>query len=299
MVEWRWLGTAEFREPFFVETVQLALNLPFALLFPRETSIDTLGDLEPGPEPNGFILHMSRCGSTLVTQMLSAVPEHLVISEPLLVNDVLRFPGTDDERARRLRLVVGALGSACSGGGRGYVLKLDPWLTHDLPVIRRAFPKTPWLFVSRDPVEVLVSHMRQPGVQMFPNVVPPELFGLDLVSAAPLSFEEYGAIGLGAICRDALAARDEHALFLDYGDLPDAVFDQVLDWFQLDCDADARAAMEAASHRDAKLPSRPFIADSAAKRREVTPEMRNAIERWAAPAYRELSSGSGRSRTAK
>ncbi len=37
MVEWRWLGDTRFREPFFVETVQLALELPFALLIPRET----------------------------------------------------------------------------------------------------------------------------------------------------------------------------------------------------------------------------------------------------------------------
>jgi hypothetical protein len=304
VVEWRWLDDAPFREPFFAETVQLALERPFSLLFPRPTNIDELGALEPGLEPNGLILHMSRCGSTLVSQMLAAVPEHLVLSEPLLVNDVLRAPAPDEERIRRLRLAVSALGRLRSGRERGYVLKLDPWATHDLPLIRRAFPDTPWLFLSRDPLEVLVSHRRQPGYQMLPSVVSPALVGLDLLDAVSMPFEDYGAHVLGAICRDALASRDERALFVDYRELPDAVFDRVLDLFGLDCSRAERALMEAAARRDAKVPSRSFAPDGEEKARAATPELRAAVDRRARPAYdalgfSELSSGSGRSRTAR
>ena len=283
-VEWRWLDNAPFREPFFADTVQLALERPFTLLFPRETTIDALAAGDPGLEPNGFIFHMSRCGSTLVTQMLAAVPEFLVLSEPLLVNDVLRAPGTDDERLRRLRLAIAALGRRRSGGERGYVLKLDPWATHDLPLIRRAFPNTPWLFLSRDPVEVLVSHRRQPGMHMLPTVVPPELFGTDLTSAAAMSFEDYGAFVLGAICRQALAQHDERARFLEYRELPGAMA-HVLDWFELDCDGADRAAMQAASERDAKNPTHSFTDDTAAKTQAATPELRAAVDRCARPAY--------------
>jgi hypothetical protein len=39
VVEWRWLDNAPSREPFFANTVQLALERPFTLLFPRETTI--------------------------------------------------------------------------------------------------------------------------------------------------------------------------------------------------------------------------------------------------------------------
>ncbi len=287
-VEWRWLDSVPFREPFFVETVQLALERPFTLLFPRETTIDELAALEPGLEPNGFILHMSRCGSTLVTQMLAAVPEFLVLSEPLLVNDVLRAPAPDDERIRRLRLAVRALGRRRTGAERAYVLKLDPWATYDLPLLRRAFPDTPWLFLSRDPVEVLVSHRLQPGMQMLPTVVPPELFGTDLGTASMLSFEEYGALVLGAGCRQALAYRDERALFLDYRELLDGGFERVLDWFDIDAGDTERAAMEAARGRDAKNPSRTFTDDTGAKAAAATPELRAAVERWARPAYDQL-----------
>jgi hypothetical protein len=299
LVEWRWLGDAPFREPFFTETVQLALERPFSLLFPRTTSIDELAAVEPGLTPNGFILHLSRCGSTLVSQMLAAVPEHLVLSEPLLVNDVLRAPAPDEERIRRLRLAVAALGRSRRGGERGYVLKLDPWAVHDLRLIRRAFPETPWLFLSRDPLEVLVSHRRQPGYQMLPSVISPALFGLDFMSAVTMPFEEYGAYVLGSICRQAAAQRDERALFLDYAELPDAVFDSILDLFELECDAGERALMESASRRNAKVPSQPFVSDTEAKAEAATPELRAAVDRLARPSYESLSSGSGRSRTAR
>lgn len=291
VVEWRWLDDAPFREPFFADTIQRALERPFSLLFPRETTIDELGDLEPGLEPNGFILHLSRCGSTLITQMLAAVPEHLVLSEPQLVNDALRAPGTDDERVRRLRLAIAALGRRRRGDERAYVLKLDAWATHDLPLLRRAFPATPWLFVSRDPLEILVSHRRQAGMHLLPSVVPPELFGLDLLSAATMPFDDYGAFVLGAICRQAQAHRDERGLFLDYGDLPGAVLDQVLAWFGLDCSDAERVAMVEASRRDAKQPTRPFADDREQKARAATPEQRAAVDRLARPAYEALRGG--------
>jgi hypothetical protein len=270
--------------------VQLGLERPFTLLFPRETAIDALAEGEPGLEPNGFVFHMSRCGSTLVTQMLAAVPEFLALSEPLLVNDVLRAPGSDDERVRRLRLAISALGRRRNGSERAYVLKLDPWATYDLPLIRRAFPATPWLFLARDPAEVLVSHHLQAGMQMLPSVVSPELFGCDFVSAAAMPFDDYGAFVLGAICRQASAHRDERALFLDHRDLPEAILGRVLDWFGIDCSAAERAAMEAASSRDAKNPTRVFADDTAAKAEAATPELRAAVDRWATHAYEELPS---------
>jgi hypothetical protein len=287
-VEWRWLDDAPFREPFFAETVQVALQRPFSLLFPRETTLDELAGLEPGLEPNGFVLHLSRCGSTLVTQMLAAVPDLIVLSEPQLVNDVLRPPGTEQERARRLRLAVAALGRRRTGSERGYVLKLDPWATHDLPVIQRAFPETPWLFLARDPLEVLVSHRRRAGMQMLPIVISPTLFGLDPISALAMPFEEYGARVLGAACAQALAARDERTFFLDYRDLPGAVLDVVLDRFGLDCSADERSAMQAAARRDAKYPSRVFEPDAVSKANAATPELRAAVDAWARTAYEAL-----------
>jgi hypothetical protein len=285
LIEWRWLGGARFRQPFFIQTVDEALQHPFSLLFPRETPIETLAELDPGPEPSGLILHVSRCGSTLVTQMLATNTARLVLSEPLPVDGVLRAPASVVERARWLRSVVGALGRA-GDTERGYVLKLDAWAACDLAVVRKAFPQTPWVFLHRDPLEVLASHLRQRGAHMVPGALAPELFGLDRAELAFMPPEEYMARVFAAICRGAVEHRDEHALVLDYRALPGAV-DEILDWFGLDADDAERERMNAVTHLNAKNPQLPFSPD-AATAADVSAALKEAVERWARPVYEEI-----------
>lgn len=112
VVEWCWTDDLPFADPFFVQTIERALRSPFSLLFRRETPIGELDELEPGLEPNGFVFHVSRCGSTLVSGMLASSPRHLVLSEPLPVDHVLRARASDDERVKWLRWMVSALGVA-------------------------------------------------------------------------------------------------------------------------------------------------------------------------------------------
>ncbi len=126
---------------------------------------------------------MSRCGSTLLSQMLAALPEHVVLSEAGPLDTVLqlhfREPSvTDEERIGLLRAMMSALGQPRTGRERRLFVKLDSWHTLHLPLIRRAFPGVPWIFLFRNPVEVLVSHRRLRGGQALPGVLPPELFGL-------------------------------------------------------------------------------------------------------------------------
>jgi len=186
VVEWCWMDGLTFSEPFFVQTVERALATPFSLLFRRETTIDTLADIEPGLQPNGFVFHVSRCGSTLVSGMLASLPQHLVLSEPLPVDHVLRADATDEDKVRWLRWIVSALGRPRGGDERAYVLKFDAWNACSLGIVRRAFPDVPWLFLFREPVEVLVSHMRQRGAHMVPGAIDPRLFGLDPDSIAQM-----------------------------------------------------------------------------------------------------------------
>jgi hypothetical protein len=285
LIEWRWLGDARFRQPFFIQTVDEALQRPFSLLFSQETPIETLAGLAPGPDPSGLVLHVSRCGSTLVTQMLATEPARLVLSEPLPVDGILRAHASVDQRARWLRMVVGALGRA-GDTGRGYVLKLDAWAACDLDVVRVAFPDTPWIFLHRDPLEVLASHLRQRGAHMVPGALAPELFGLDRAMLAAMTPEEYMARVFAAICRGALTHRDEKALFLDYRALPGAV-DDVLDWFGLDANDDERERMNTVAHLNAKNPRLPFTRDPTAAS-DLSPALHAAVDRWARPVYEEV-----------
>jgi hypothetical protein len=284
VVEWCWLDGLGFDEPFFVQTVERAFRTPFSLLFRRETPIDDLDALPPGLEPSGFVFHGSRCGSTLVSRMLASVPQHLVLSEPLPVDQVLRSRASEAERVRRLRAIVSALGRPRRGVERAYVLKLDAWNACSLSLVRLAFPDVPWVFLFREPVEVLASHFRQRGAHMVPGALDPGLFGLDFDAVSRMAPEEYCARVLASIYRSALEQRDAQALFVDYRDLPGAVFDRIMGAFGLECGASELAGMRELVRRDAKNPQLPFSPGE----REASPALREAADRWVRPLYEEL-----------
>jgi len=92
-VHWSHFGEQRLREPFFEGSVQRCLFKPFNRLFRYSTPITRLVDwlqAHPGLRPSGFIFHMSRCGSTLVSQMLAALPHNIVISEASPIDAVVR-----------------------------------------------------------------------------------------------------------------------------------------------------------------------------------------------------------------
>jgi hypothetical protein len=288
VVEWCWLDGLAFDEPFFVDTVHRALRTPFSLLFRQETPIDELDGLAPGLAPSGFLLHGSRCGSTLVSRMLAAVPRNLVLSEPLPVDQILRADGPEEDRIRWLRRIVSALGRPRRAEQQAYVLKLDAWSTCSLGTLRAAFPDVPWVFIFREPVHVLASHLRQRGAHMVPGAIDPALFGFEPGEVERIPPEEYCARVLAAIYRAALDHRDDGALFVDYAQLPDAVAGRILPALGLERGDDERARMAEVTGLDAKNPSLFFEPDSEAKELEATPALRAAAERWVRPVYEDL-----------
>jgi hypothetical protein len=288
LVEWCWLDGLDFDDPFFVQTVERAFRTPFSLLFRRETPIDTLEAFPSGLEPSGFIFHGSRCGSTLVSRMLASVPKHLVLSEPLPVDQVIRAPAREAERTRWLRGIVSALGRPRRAGQSAYVLKLDAWSACSLGLVRRAFPDVPWVFLFREPVQVLASHFRQRGAHMVPGALDPALFGLEWDEIVQMQPEEYCARVLAAIYRSALENRSRAAVFIDYRDLPEAVFERILGAFGFDCEDAALTRMRAVAGLDAKNPQLRFSPDGEAKEREASPALREAADRWVRPVYEEL-----------
>jgi hypothetical protein len=292
VVDWAWLGPEPLRAASYEDEIRRALALPFNRVFRYRTD---LGDLirqcpEPdGLEPDGFIFHMSRCGSTLVAQMLAALPDCIVVSEAPPVDAVLQLHRARDPglAARALRAMMAALGRKRSGRELHYFVKLDAWHTLSLPLFRRAFPNVPWAFLYRDPVEVMVSQMRRRGIHMVPEYFPPDFYGIGDADCRP--DEDYYARVLAAICQAAIGHHGlGGGLLLDYRDLPETVFTALAPHFGLSCDETERETMRGLARLDAKSPTMPFTADAAAKRRAATEKVRRAAERHLAPIYRRL-----------
>ena len=77
VVDWAYFGVRRLESPFYEGDLRAALARPFNTLFRFRTPLNELARWTaalPKLRPSGLIFHMSRCGSTLVSQMLAASP---------------------------------------------------------------------------------------------------------------------------------------------------------------------------------------------------------------------------------
>ena len=294
LVEWRWLGERRLAEPFFNDTLNCAVRNPFTLLFRHQTPIGTLRsrvEIRPGLRPAGFIFHMSRCGSTLVSQVLSASPENVVISEAPALDSLLRggVQVATEERVAWIRWIVSALGQQRTGQETRCFIKLDCWHVPYLPLLRKALPDVPWIFLYRDPVEVLTSHEGMPALWRVAGMLDPELIGSDLASVRHMDPLDYCARVLGKICEGALSFRsDQLGRFVNYSELPEALWTTIGNHFGMVLPAGDIAAMRRKAQFNAKLPQLQFESDSQAKRSQASAHAAALAERWLSPAYQRL-----------
>jgi hypothetical protein len=237
-------------EPFFADSVRTRMRRPFTRFTRREAPVETAG-----PPPAGLVFHLSRCGSTLLSAMFTAAG-YRVIREAPAIDEVL---GAGNPAW--VRRVVTAFGD-----GQPYIVKLDSWNIHRLPLIQEAFPGAPWMFLFRDPVEVMASHLRLPGKQALPGAIDPGTLGMTLQDVTSLSRGEWLARVLAGICRSAVAGTE--GLFVDYRQLPDAAWDRIGRHFGLSLTRSQVEAMRGAALIDAKRPSLTFQDDTAQKRHE-------------------------------
>ena len=158
ILEWYRRTDFRFTEPFFIDTMNR-----FGWELEKKTSdghelLHYLKDLDL-PDPSGFIFHLSRCGSTLVSQMLSKDPNNLVLSEPWAAEQVLGLPHLSI--SKKIAMFVGAMrayaASMKSPEKKLYVkLASEEWL----PWLKTIYPNTPWIFIFRDPNDIIRSNLK-------------------------------------------------------------------------------------------------------------------------------------------
>lgn len=299
VVEWAYFAERRLRDPFFETSVWHAARHPLSRLLRCRTGLDDFlrGAEEAAvPAPDGLVYHCSRCGSTLVAQMLAQPASHLVVSEAMPLDFMVQLATLRRDlplalRASFLVAMVKALTRWRAAGAEHAFVKLDCWHTFELPLFRAAFPDVPWIFLHREPIEVLVSQMRQRGVQTIPGVI------ASIAAHVPLEEPLGEAVNGADYCARVLgridAAAVEHfalggGLIVNYAELPDAMFARILPHFGIAADEETRAAMRAAVRWDAKAPSFEFASDRAAKRDAATDEVRAAASRHMAGPYAAL-----------
>ncbi len=262
-VDWCHLGRLRLLEPFFFETILHAMREPFNLAFQQRTPIDALGELPPGLPIAGFVFHMSRCGSTLVSQALAAFESNIVVAEAVPIRSVLRALATGRATPAQAETWLKGLVNAFAQPRYSYearlVVKLMGADVLDIALFRRVFPDVPWIFLTRDPAEILASHAAAGSIDLMRGQIPPARLGLAESDVWSMPDNVYQAHALAAF---AAAAQAAHAggsgLILDYAELPDALWTRVLPHLGLVPNAGAIEVMRDVGRRHSKRPDVPF-----------------------------------------
>jgi len=188
-LHWMDLGDWHIAEPFFDETIRICLSKMRELSMYR--SISNTGFLLQSSAkietvtPTAFIFHVSRCGSTLLSQALSTNQANIVYAEAPLLDEILRARVQDEDLSeveieKWFKAALKIMGQKRKHGDEQLFVKLDSWHIHFYPMLRKWFPDTPFYFLTRKPDAIIVSHYKKRGMHVIPGFIEADLLKVKL-----------------------------------------------------------------------------------------------------------------------
>jgi len=301
-LEWLDMSGVVLAEPFFHQTVARVRKTAAALPVITELSeLIRLEKVSDSLQPSGFIFHSSRCGSTLVANAARGLRDSLVIAEaPVLDKLISRFFTDTDQNGIKellysifLRGAVSALGQRRFGTERHYFIKFAPTSVLQFARIRRIWPLVPALFLYRDPIEVMVSNLQNTPEWMSIESnakASAEILCVKETDLASLTPEELCARALGRFYSAAAAGIDENTLLCNYNELSPETLLRLFNFFRVSVSAEEYEAIsrETGLYSKDRFKKTAFRDDAYSKRSSISRNVREAAERWALPAYKQL-----------
>lgn len=233
---WLFTGDKEFTEPFFDETLEKCKHFPHNSRPDRCIShISMLPEWAQHIEniqPTAFIFHVSRCGSTLATQLLGLSRANIILSEVPFFDELLRWkktPITTHETSELLSSSIVFYAAKRQPEQERLFIKTDSWHILFYQQIRSLFPDTPIILLYRQPAEVIRSHQKRRGMQAVPGLIEPALFGFSHNDLLNVSLDEYMALVLEKYFERFLdiAEKDPLSFPVNYNEGPLAVVEKI------------------------------------------------------------------------
>ena len=247
------------------------------------TTLSSLAAVPSTPAPAGFIYHVSRCGSTLLSNLLQTSGEAVSLSEPMIACSTLRNAELWERAGSpTLRAFAAAYDPV------QVFVKFTADAVSSWRQIEASFPNVPRLFLYRDPIEVVVSLVGSSHDRLPPGLSRLGLIPGDVDGVRPA---EFWARVVGKQLQAGIASFREAAgrqLLLNYADLPESVFDRVVPFLGLRLSPAGIDRMRAASRRSAKAWNKPFVQDRESKQQSATAEIRDAVRAYAYDPFVEL-----------
>ena len=195
---WLYLGDSTFTDPFFDETIGKCRKLPNnSSMFKPVSSMEVLPQWSQQIEtiqPTAFIFHVSRCGSTLISQLLGLNPANIILSEVPFIDEIL-INGYKKNRSitELIKAALGFYGAKRNEQNKQLFIKTDSWHVHFYKQLRELYPTIPFILLYRRPDEVMRSQQKRRGTQSIPGLIDPSIFNFNKDEIACLNMDEYMA----------------------------------------------------------------------------------------------------------
>ena len=234
--------------------------------------------------PAVIIFHVSRCGSTLISQLFTTSDRFIALSEVSFFNDILCLPfsATGFDEAE----IPGLFSSSLNFYGRKrfaaeehVIIKADCWHILFYETLRKIFPEVPFVLMYRSPNEVLSSHLKIAGRQTVPELVDPRIFGLP---GMPDVYQRdvYTATILEKMLAKFLEVveTDHNCMLINYNEGALAVVKKIAAFANIMVSGEEIGIMEQRSHYHSKKPDEVFSKEPAAEVPECLKEAMRLYE---------------------
>ena len=265
---------------------------------------------------SGVVFHESRCGSTLTANILAAVnpKAHRVYSESSPPISVLGGSICGDEytncsrrvAASMLRDIIYLMSRTNKPLEEERVFfKIQSIGSRKLEIFTTAFPRTPYLMVYRDPVQVMMSHLKGGNLRSANCVRSRKSPALSVVKAVKrytphtsvkdIRSEDYCAAHLASITETMVHDRTDYGLPINYGILTDTLYNDVLPyWLNIPKLSDVQletvqgVAAVYSKNRGGNRVVGGFQSDSEKKEEMASTAVRSAAQTYLTPSYNKL-----------
>lgn len=280
---WRNLRNRRFLEPFFQDSLSTqsvedrrVCQTPLSMLDAISASLDSVA-------PTAFIFHVSRCGSTLLTQLLASLPQGIVLSEPPALDAFFRLYHADPDlpdAGAIFKNLMAALGQRRNAHELHFFVKFDSWHLPWLPFVKATFPDVPCILLYREPEAVIASHRRQRGPQVIPGMIDMTRLQVNLARAHDTDLEAFAWQVLNGLFASALDnAQSENVFLLNYSQLPKVLWKELFAVFKLQCTSEQLQSMQQRSTLHSKSRHVPFGGDpTAAKLHNPSPQLVSIVK---------------------
>lgn len=283
-------ATEPFQDEYLSRCCQQLFN---QIIQPRTTLVAALQQAKKvaDVQPTGFIFHLSRCGSTLISGCLSELDSTCVFSEsPLLTELLLDNQLTPDELKRFLRAFINLQAAAFPARPK-MIIKWNAWDIFHWELIRGLYPQVPAIFLVRDPVEILASHHKMAGRHMAGDkslAVADPVF----VPTGSVDLVQFRSQVLGALFQCMCAIRQREFIYcLDYQSINEKSLKELLGYFAISIASDEWQAIINRLGFHSKTPGVPFVNDASIKQSIFAEADKVRIQQRLQPLLRQVLEG--------